>query len=87
MNYNDTAKNLLDELLKPIPFMVRPMAKMQIEKQIFAVAKENGHDTVQDDDVIRGYIMAGSKRDNAEKMKAFLTEKGYDLTPYQDILA
>lgn len=86
MNYNDNAKNLLDGLLKPIPFMVRPMAKMQIEKVIFNVAKEQGHDTVEQDDVIRGYILAGKQRDNADKMKEALVAQGVDLAPYQDIL-
>ncbi|ARU59684.1 hypothetical protein CBW65_00475 [Tumebacillus avium] len=88
MNYTDQSKQLLDELLSPIPFFARPMAKKMIEKQIFAEAQQAGHDTVSEEDVLRGYIIAGAKKEaDRDRMKQFLTDKGYDLSKYQDLLA
>ncbi|KEO81069.1 DUF2621 family protein [Tumebacillus flagellatus] len=86
MEYTQTSKQLLDELLSPIPFMVRPMAKKMIEKQIFAEAEKAGHTVADDEDVIRGYIIAGAKKEaDRDRMKKFLTDKGYDLGKYEDL--
>ncbi|MCX7570715.1 DUF2621 family protein [Tumebacillus sp. DT12] len=88
MTYNDSAKSLLDDLLSPIPFFARPMAKKAIEKEIFAQAEAAGHATVDEDDVVRGYIIAGTKKDtDKEKIKSVLTGKGFDISKYQDLLA
>ncbi|ASS74553.1 hypothetical protein CIG75_05775 [Tumebacillus algifaecis] len=88
MNYTDQSKQLLDELLSPIPFFARPMAKKMIEKQIFAEAQQAGHETVTEEDVLRGYIIAGAKKEaDRDRIKKFLTEKGYDLSKYEDLLA
>jgi hypothetical protein len=86
VEYTKQSKELLDELLSPIPFMVRPMAKKMIEKQIFAEAEKAGHSTVDDQDVLRGYIIAGAKKEaDRDRMKKFLTEKGYDLAQYEEL--
>jgi hypothetical protein len=88
VKYNDKSKALLDELLSPIPFFARPMAKKAMEREIFAEAEKAGHEQVQEEDVLRGYLVAGSKKDtDKDKMIKFLTEKGYDLEPYADLLA
>jgi len=88
MNYTDASKKLLDELLSPIPFFARPMAKKAMEKHIAAEAARNGHEAADEEDVIRGYIIAGTqKATETDKMKKFLTEKGIDLSKYQDLLA
>lgn len=88
MEYTDKSKALLEELLSPIPFFARPMARKAMEKEIFAETEKAGHAQVQEEDVLRGYIIAGSKKEtDKEKMKKFLTEKGYDLEPYADLLA
>jgi hypothetical protein len=85
MEYIKDAKDLLEELIAPIPVFVRPMAKKAIEKKIVEVAKENGHAQIEESDVLRGYILAGSGKDK-ERMKEFLSKKGIDLAPYADIL-
>jgi hypothetical protein len=85
MEYIKEAKDLLEELLAPIPVFVRPMARKAIEKKIVEVAEENGHQQVEPSDVLRGYIIAGSGKDK-ERLKEFLTRKGVDLTPYADLL-
>ena len=88
MKYTDSSKSLLDDLLSPIPFFVRPMAKKAIEKEIFAQAEQAGHSTVEDEDVVRGYIIAGTKKDtDKDRIKAVLTDKGFDIAKYQDLLA
>lgn len=85
MEYITKAKELLDELVAPIPVFARPMAKKAMEKKIVEVAKEKGHTQIEESDVLRGYILAGSGKDK-ERMKEFLTKKGYDLSAYSDIL-
>lgn len=86
MEYTQKSKELLNELLSPIPFMVRPMAKKMIEKQIFAEAEKAGHTIVEDEDVLRGYIIAGAKKDaDRDRIKKFLTDKGYDLAQYEEL--
>ncbi|WP_018131224.1 DUF2621 family protein [Effusibacillus pohliae] len=84
MEYTETAKQLLEELLAPIPFFVRPMAKKMIDKKIREVAAGQGHTQIEEDDVIRGYILAGEQKDQ-KRIKDFLVKKGIDLTPYQDL--
>jgi hypothetical protein len=88
VKYNDKSKALLDDLLSPIPFFARPMAKKAMEKEIFAQAEQAGHTVVDDEDVIRGYIVAGTKKGTEnDKMKNLLTEKGFDLSKYADLFA
>lgn len=88
MNYTDTSKALLEDLLSPIPFFARPMAKKAMEKEIFAEAERAGHDAVDDEDVLRGYIIAGTKKGTeTDKIKAVLTSKGIDPSKYADLLA
>ncbi|MFC4769049.1 DUF2621 family protein [Effusibacillus consociatus] len=84
MEYTTKSKELLEELLSPIPFFVRPMAKKMIDKKIREVASEKGHSQIEEDDVIRGYIIAGEKKDQA-RIKEFLEKKGIDLSAYQEL--
>jgi hypothetical protein len=87
MEYTASAKALLEDLLSPIPFFARPMAKKMMEKQIFDQATQAGREVVEDEDVIRGYIVAGLQKDTEkDKMVKFLTSKGIDLSKYQDLL-
>jgi len=87
VNYTDKSKALLEELLSPIPFFARPMAKKMMEKSIFEEASKAGHENVEEEDVIRGYIVAGTKKESeTDKMKKFLESKGIDLGKYADIL-
>ncbi|MBA4536630.1 DUF2621 family protein [Bacillus aquiflavi] len=83
MEWQQDAKELLDELLKPIPVFARPMAKKGIEKSILASAE--GKEAVTKDDVVRGYIAAssGNMREKAIKM---LKVKGFDVSEYENTL-
>ncbi|WP_179295392.1 DUF2621 family protein [Bacillus sp. FJAT-45350] len=83
MNWNDEAKALLEELVKPIPVFVRPMAKKGIEKNI--IQQANGEEEITKDHVIRGYIV-GSPGKMQERAIAMLNSKGIDLTPYEALI-
>ncbi|MFE8701857.1 DUF2621 family protein [Cytobacillus sp. FJAT-54145] len=81
MEWQQEAKELLDELLKPIPVFARPMAKKGIERSILGFAE--GKDSVGKDEVVEGYIAAssGPMREKAFKM---LTAKGIDVSKLQE---
>ncbi|RXT06298.1 DUF2621 family protein [Ammoniphilus sp. CFH 90114] len=81
MEWQEDAKELLDELLKPIPVFVRPMAKKGIEKKILEAAEGQ----VTKDAVIQGYLVA-SPGDMQERAIKLLQAKGIDLTPYKELL-
>lgn len=82
MEWNQDAKDLLDELVKPIPVFVRPMAKKKIEA-IILNGVEGG--LVSKDDVVKGYIIAspGNMQERAIKL---LKAKGIDLSPFEALL-
>lgn len=82
MEWNQDAKDLLEELVSPIPVFVRPMAKKKIENVILASVEG---DAVTKDDVVKGYITSspGDMQDRAVKL---LKAKGVDLTPYEALL-
>ncbi|MEW9668723.1 DUF2621 family protein [Ammoniphilus sp. 3BR4] len=81
MEWQREAQELLEELLKPIPVFVRPMARKGIEKKIVDVAEGE----VTKEAVIRGYLIA-SPGDMQERAVKMLKAKGIDLTPYEDLL-
>lgn len=82
MEWNQEAIDLFEELLKPIPVFVRPMAKKKIEDVILL---EVEGEIVTKDDVVKGYIVA-SPGDMQERAIKLLKAKGIDLTPYEALL-
>ncbi|MGJ7923252.1 DUF2621 family protein [Neobacillus sp. LXY-4] len=81
MEWNQDAKDLLEELLKPIPVFVRPMAKKKIETFIL----DGVEGAVTKDDVVKGYIVA-SPGDMQERAVKLLKAKGIDLSPFEALL-
>lgn len=81
MEWEKDAKDLLEELVKPIPIFARPMARKGIEKKILEVSTEQ----VTKEAVIRGYLIAspGNMQERAIKM---LKAKNIDLAPYEELL-
>lgn len=81
MEWDQEARDLLDELVKPIPIFARPMAKKGIESKILAAANEK----VTRDSVVKGYLIAspGNMQERAVKM---LKAKGIDLSAYEELL-
>jgi hypothetical protein len=47
MHWNDEANDLLEELVKPIPPFVRPMAKKSIINKVEHLAQETGMEEVK----------------------------------------
>jgi len=85
MHWNDEANDLLEELVKPIPPFVRPMAKKSIINKVEHLAQETGMEEVNSDCLIRGFILSSPKEDKERALK-ILQEKNIDLTPYQSFL-
>lgn len=83
MKWQDESSALLDELLKPLPVFVRPMAKKSIKSKIEQVAQENGAEEISHDHVIRGYILAAPDKDRAVTA---LEAHNIDLAPYEELL-
>jgi hypothetical protein len=82
MEWNQDAQDLLEELVKPIPVFVRPMAKKKIENIIISGVEG---EVVTKEDVIKGYIVAspGNMQERAVKL---LKAKEVDLAPYEALL-
>jgi Protein of unknown function (DUF2621) len=75
-------KDLLEELVKPVPELFRDVARQKIAGKIGELAlKENAKEITQDL-VIRGYILATPRRDHKFLIKT-LKENEIDLTPYE----
>lgn len=85
MNWNEDANQLLEELVKPIPAFVRPMAKKSIVNQVEHLAKEEDLNEVNKDTLIRGYILSAPGKDR-ERVVNVLKAKNIDLTPYASLL-
>ena len=82
MEWNQEAKDLLEELVKPIPVFVRPMVKKKIESIIM---DGTVGDQVTKDDVVKGYILS-SPGDMQERAVKILKAKGIDLAPFETLL-
>jgi hypothetical protein len=77
-------KDLLEELVKPVPELFRDVARQKIAGKIGELAlKENAKEITQDL-VIRGYILATPRRDHKFLIKT-LKENEIDITPYEHL--
>ncbi|GEN34970.1 MULTISPECIES: DUF2621 family protein [Aneurinibacillus] len=83
MKWQDDSTQLLDELMKPLPVFVRPMAKKSIKNKVEQVAQEAGAEEVNQDHVVRGYIIAAPDK---ERAVTALEASKIDLAPYADLL-
>lgn len=84
--WTDEKKQLLNELVEPVPELFRDVAKHKIAGKIGELALKENADTLSEDIIIRGYIMATPKRDHKFLIKK-LNEKKIDLTPYQNLFS
>ncbi|WP_240375404.1 DUF2621 family protein [Bacillus piscicola] len=77
-------KDLLEELVQPVPEIFRDVAREKIAGKIGELAlKEKAHE-IDEDLLIRGYIIATPKRDH-KFLKKKLNEKQIDFTPYNHL--
>ncbi|MGL6146838.1 MAG: DUF2621 family protein, partial [Macrococcoides caseolyticum] len=62
--WNDDARNLLNELVSPVPDLFRQVAKERIAGRISKIALDEGAEDIELDHILRGYIIATPKRDH-----------------------
>ena len=82
--WTENEKKLLAELVDPVPELFRDVAKHKIAGKIGELALKEKAVTIDQDLVIRGYIMATPKRDY-KFLRKKLAEKQIELTPYEHL--
>ncbi|MFP3842059.1 DUF2621 domain-containing protein [Bacillus safensis] len=83
--WRDEDKQLLNELVSPVPELFRDVAKEKIAGKIGQLALKEQAASINLDLIIRGYIMATPKRDHKFLLKR-LQEKNIDHSPYESLL-
>lgn len=84
--WRDDEKKLLESLVEPVPELFRDIARLKIASTIGKIAIEEGSQHIEQDHIIRGYIVASPKRDHKFLRKALKREK-IDLQPYERFFA
>ncbi|MET3699623.1 DUF2621 domain-containing protein [Bacillus oleivorans] len=82
--WNPEEKILLEELVSPVPELFRDVARQKIAGKIGELALKEKAKTINQELVIRGYIMATPKRDHKFLIKK-LNEMNIDIKPYQHL--
>ncbi|MER1987709.1 MAG: DUF2621 domain-containing protein [Solibacillus sp.] len=82
--WGDDAKALLNELCSPVPELFRQVAKEKIAGKIGELALGEHATNINDDLIIRGYILATPKRDH-KFLRKKLDEMNIDVTPYEGL--
>ena len=75
-------KELLNELVQPVPDLFRPVAKQKIAGRIGEILLEEKAKKMEMQHIIRGYIQATPKRDH-KFLRKKMGELEIDLTPYE----
>ncbi|QJC51269.1 DUF2621 domain-containing protein [Paenibacillus albicereus] len=83
--WTDDSKELLDELVSPVPGPFRDIARHSIAARIGQVAVESGASEVTRSHCIEGYIRATPKRDY-RSLVTFLDKRGIDYSAYTHLL-
>lgn len=78
------SKEMLNELVSPVPELFRPVAKQKIAGRIGQLALREKAKRIEFDHIIRGYILATPKRDH-KFLKKKLEEMQIDDTPYRNL--
>ena len=82
----DEQKQLLEELVSPVPELFRDVAKSKIAGKIGELALQENASQITQDLIIKGYIIATPKRDHKFLIKK-LQEKKIDYSNYRSLLA
>jgi len=77
-------KELLSDLVSPVPELFRDVAKHKIAGKIGELALKEKVSSIDQDLVIRGYILATPKRDH-KFLRKKLEEKQIELDPYEHL--
>ncbi|MCT2536393.1 DUF2621 domain-containing protein [Aquibacillus koreensis] len=79
--WTDEQKELLEELISPVPELFRDVARQKIASKIGEIALSKRKKKISREILIEGYILATPKRDH-KFLKKKLDEKSIDVTPY-----
>lgn len=82
--WGDEEKQLLEELVAPVPELFRDVAKQTIASKIGEVALAHKATKITEEIIIEGYIVGTPKRDHRFLRKT-LNEKNIDIEPYEHL--
>ncbi|KYG91948.1 hypothetical protein A0U40_03140 [[Bacillus] sp. KCTC 13219] len=82
--WGEDAKKLLNELTSPVPELFRQVAKEKIAGKIGELAMQEHATAIDQDLLIRGYIIATPKRDH-KFLRKKLDEMEIDIAPYEHL--
>lgn len=82
--WSQEKKDLLEELVEPVPALFRDVAREKIAGKIGELALKENADHISEDLLIRGYIIATPKRDH-KFLRKKLREKNIDMRPYEHL--
>ncbi|MEL3961386.1 DUF2621 domain-containing protein [Lysinibacillus endophyticus] len=80
--WGEKEKELLNELVSPVPDLFRQVAKEKIAGKIGEIALKEKAKSINHDLIIKGYIQATPKRDH-KFLRKKLDELSIDVTPYE----
>ncbi len=82
--WGQAEKELLYELVSPVPELFRQVAKEKIAGKIGELALEEKAPAINNDLIIRGYIQATPKRDH-KFLRKKLEQMQIDIAPYEHL--
>ena len=82
--WGQSEKDLLEELVSPVPELFRDVARHKIAGKIGELALKEKATSIDRDLIIRGYILATPKRDH-KFLRKRLIEKEINMTPYEHL--
>lgn len=82
--WENDQKNLLEDLVSPVPELFRDVARQKIAGKIGELALNEKATSITEDLIIRGYILATPKRDH-KFLRKKLNERKIDVSPYQQL--
>ena len=84
--WDDEAKALLNELCSPVPELFRQVAKEKIAGKIGELALLEKVNKIDQDIIIRGYIIASPKRDH-KFLRKKMNAMNIDTAPYEQLFS
>ena len=84
--WDEEAKTLLNELCSPVPELFRQVAKEKIAGKIGELALLEKVNKIDQDIIIRGYILASPKRDH-KFLRKKMNEMKIDTAPYEQLFS
>ena len=84
--WDDEAKALLNELCSPVPDLFRQVAKEKIAGKIGELVLLEKVNKIDQDIIIRGYILASPKRDH-KFLRKKMNEMNIDTAPYEQLFS